>query len=108
MEAFWTPIKTTADDGTVKLLNDRTFRSKDDLDRIIWPDENDMEERLQYVREYVEAAKGTDIGVIFSGACIFQTLYEFVIGLHDCMIMMMQEPELFNELMENYRKLDRH
>ena len=58
-----------------------------------------MEERLQYVREYVAAARGTGVGVIFVGACIWQTLYEFVIGLNDCMVMMIEEPDLFDELM---------
>ena len=99
MEAFWTPIKTKDEEGNIKLLNDRSFRTKQDLEKIIWPDEKDMEERLQYVREYVQAAKGTGIGVIFSGMCIFQTLYEFVIGMHDSMIMLMQEQDLFDELM---------
>ena len=100
MEAFWTPIKTRQEDGGVRLLNDRSFKGTGDLERVIWPDENDIEERLQYVREYVQAAKETDIGVILCGACIFQTLYEFVIGLQDCMVMMLQEEDLFNELME--------
>ena len=101
VESFWTPIKTTKPDGTVGFLNDRSFKTRADLDRIIWPDEEDMEERLQYVREYVAAAKGTVIGVIFGGACIFQTLYEFVIGMHDCLIMMIdqKEQDLFEELM---------
>ncbi len=99
IENFWTPIKTTTPDGKVKLFNDRSFKSKDDLERIVWPGEEDMEERLQYIREYVEAVKGTDIGVIFGGACIFQTLYEFVIGMHDSMIMTMLERDLFEELM---------
>lgn len=99
LENFWTPIKQRLPDGTVKLLNDRSFKTRDDLERVIWPDESDIQERLQYVREYVVAAKGTGIGVIFSGGVIWQTLYEFVIGLHDCMIMMLEEPELFEELM---------
>jgi alpha-L-arabinofuranosidase len=41
-----------------------------------------MEERLRYVREYIPAAKGTGVGIMFCTGCIFQTLYEFVIGLH--------------------------
>ena len=101
IEHFWTTIKTKKDDGTVGLLNDRSFKSKKDLDRIIWPDESDMEERLQYVREYVNAAKETKIGVIFYPPCIFQTLYEFVIGMHDCMIMMLEAPEIIEELMSH-------
>ncbi|MFH1616421.1 MAG: uroporphyrinogen decarboxylase family protein [Planctomycetota bacterium] len=99
MENFWTPIKTRKEDGTIALLNDRSFKTAADLDRVIWPTEKDMEERLQYVREYVAAVKGTKIGTVFSGCCIFQTLYEFVIGMHDCMIMMLLEQDLFNEMM---------
>ena len=99
LENFWTPIKQRLPDGTVELLNDRSFKNEADLDRIIWPNESDIQERLQYVREYVEAARGTGIGVIFSGACIWQTLYEFVIGLHDCMIVMLEDQKLFEELM---------
>ncbi len=37
--------------------------------------------------------------MIFLCGCIFQTLYEFVIGLHDSMVMTVEEPELFDELM---------
>ncbi len=96
---FWTPIKCKKPDGSMGLLNDRSFKSRGDLQRIIWPDENDIEECLQYVREYVAAAKGTKIGVAYCAPCIFQTLYEFVIGMHDCMIMMMEEQDLFEELM---------
>ena len=99
MENFWTPIKQRMPDGSLKLLNDRSFNSRADLERVVWPDESDMEERLQYVREYVAAAAGTNIGVIFSGACIWQTLYEFVVGLNDAMIMMLEDVELFEELM---------
>ena len=99
MENFWTPIKQRLPDGSLKLLNDRSFNSRADLERVVWPDESDMEERLQHVREYVAAAAGTNIGVIFCGACIWQTLYEFVIGLQDAMIMMIEDIELFEELM---------
>jgi uroporphyrinogen-III decarboxylase len=99
LEALWTPIKQRLSDGSIRLLNDRSFKTRHDLDRVLWPGENDLEERLRYVREYVATARGTGIGVIFVGGCIWQTLYEFVIGLHDAMIMMVEEPELFDELM---------
>ncbi len=55
-------------DGTIGLLNDRSFKTAADLDRVIWPDETDMEERLQYVREYVAAARGTN-GVLANLEC---------------------------------------
>jgi uroporphyrinogen decarboxylase len=99
LEALWTPLKHVRPDGKVGLITDRSIKTRADVDRIIWPGEPEIEERLQYVREYVEAAKGTGIGVIFLFGAIFQTLYEFVIGLTDCMVMVMEEPDLFEELM---------
>ena len=96
---FWTPIKQRAKDGTVTLLNDRSFQGREDLERVIWPDDADLEKTLGYVREYVAAARGTNIAVVFAGACIWQTLYEFVIGLENCMVLMLEEPDLFEELM---------
>ena len=80
---FWTPIKQRTPEGAVTLLNDRSFKSRADLQRVIWPDDADLEKTLGYVREYVAAARGTNIAVVFCGACIWQTLYEFVIGLED-------------------------
>ena len=96
---FWTPIKTRLPDGSLKLLNDRSFKDRADLARVVWPDESDLEDSQQYVREYVAAAKGTRIGVAYCPPCIFQTLYEFVIGMHNCMIMLVEDRELFDELM---------
>jgi len=55
---------------------------------------------LGFLKEYMDAVKGTGIGVILAGACLFQTLYEFVIGMHDCMIMSMEDENLLIELME--------
>jgi uroporphyrinogen-III decarboxylase len=99
MEALWTPLKHQRQDGSVGPITDRSIKSRDDFDRIIWPGEADLEERMRYVREYIEAARGTGIGVALAGFCIFQTLYEFVIGLHDCMIMIYEERDFFDELM---------
>ena len=86
-------------DGSTAVWSDRSLKSRADLERIVWPGEAEIEERLAYVREYVAAARGTGIGVMFLCGCIWQTLYEFVIGLNDCMVMMIEEPELFDELM---------
>jgi len=99
MEALWTPLKHQRADGRIGPITDRSIKSRADLDRIIWPGEAELEERLQYLREYIEAARGTGIGVALAGFCIFQTLYEFVIGLHDCMLLIADDREFFEELM---------
>lgn len=99
LEALWTPIKQVLPDGKKALITDRSIKSRADLDRIVWPGEEEVEERLRYVREYVEAADGTGVGVILLCGCIFQTVYEFVIGLNDCMALIMEDREFVEELM---------
>jgi uroporphyrinogen decarboxylase len=99
LEALWTPLKQARPDGSLALITDRSIKTRADAQRIIWPGEAEMEERLQYVREYVEAARGTGVGVVFLCASAFQSLYEFVVGLADCMIMVMEDRDLFEELL---------
>jgi uroporphyrinogen-III decarboxylase len=99
VECMWTPIRQRSPDGRLVSFFDRSFKSRKDLKRVIWPGEEDMQKVLSYVREYVQAARATGIGVVLGGASMFQTLYEFVIGMHDCMIMTLEDPELLCELM---------
>jgi uroporphyrinogen decarboxylase len=99
LEAIWTPIKHRRADGRVGPITDRSIKTRRDLERIIWPGETELEERLQYVHEYVAAAKGTGVAVVFLCGSIFQTLYEFVIGLSDCMVMVLEDRGLIDELM---------
>ncbi len=99
LENFWTPLKHMRPDGAIGPITDRSITKRADAKHIIWPGEEDLEERMRYVREYVAAAKGTGVGVMLAGFCVFQTLYEFVIGLHDAMIMIMEDRDFFNELM---------
>jgi uroporphyrinogen decarboxylase len=99
LEAIWTPIKHVRADETIGPITDRSIKTRADFDRIIWPGEAELSERLQYVNEYVAAAKGTGIGVVFLCASIFQTLYEFVVGLSDCMVMILEDRDLFEEMM---------
>ncbi len=96
---FWAPIKTTDGNGNVRLLNDRSFKSRSDLDRVIWPGEEEMEKTLRHVSKYVDAVRGTKIGVVFCPPCMFTMLYEYVIGMNDAMIMIHEDRELFEELM---------
>jgi uroporphyrinogen-III decarboxylase len=99
LENLWTPIKKRNPDGTVEPWVDRSFRTVEDLDRVVWPGEEDLNKTIGYVREYVEAAKGTRIGVMLLSGCIFQTLYEFVVGLEDFMIMTLLEQDLVKEML---------
>lgn len=99
VECMWTPIRQRTPDGRIISFYDRSLKSRKDLDRVVWPGEEDMEKTLRYVREYVHEACGTGIGVSLGGASMFQTLYEFVIGMHDCMIMTLEDPDMLAKLL---------
>ncbi len=93
LECMWTPIYRREPDGSLSKLYDRSFKGRADLERVVWPGESDLERTLGFLREYLAAVRGTSIGVCLGGASMFQTLYEFVIGMHDCMIMTVEDPE---------------
>jgi len=99
VENYWTPLKHILPDGSVARITDCSVETRADMEKIIWPSEEDIEERVQYAREYVNATQGTGIGVVFSGACIFTALCECVIGMEDCLCMIYEDRDLFNELM---------
>jgi uroporphyrinogen decarboxylase len=99
VEAIWTPIKHRREDGRIAPITDRSIKTRKDLERVIWPGEAELQERLQYIREYVTAARGSGVAVVFLCGSIFQTLYEFVVGLSDCMVMILEDRDLFEEMM---------
>jgi uroporphyrinogen-III decarboxylase len=100
IEALWTPIKKRMPDGSLKPAIDRAVKTRQDWEALVMPDDADIEDRVQYIREYKAAAKGTRIGVAMLGACIIQTLYEMVVGLTDFMMMCYERRDLVEEMLE--------
>lgn len=100
VEALWTPFKRVQEDGTLKPALDRAVKSRAEWDALVKPGDAEIEDRMQYVREYREATKGTRMGVTVLGACIMQTLYEAVVGLADFMRMCYEQRELVEEMLE--------
>jgi corrinoid protein of di/trimethylamine methyltransferase len=99
LEAIWTPFKKRLPDGTLAPAMDRGVKTRQDWEALVMPDDSDIEDRLQYVREYKAATKGTRIGVVMLAGAIFQTLYEFVIGLTDAMMMCYEQRDLMEEML---------
>jgi len=100
VQALWTPFKKAAPDGTLSAVTDRSVKARSDWSAVIPPDHGDIEERIRYIREYREAVTGTRMGVALSGACIFQTLYEFTVGMADFMMMCYEQRDLVEEMLE--------
>ena len=100
IEALWTPIKKRQEDGTLVAVTDRSVKTRQAWNEVVLPDDGDIEDRMQYIREYKEAVQGTRQGIVLLGACIFQTLYEFVVGLTDFMMMCIEQRDFIEEMLE--------
>jgi corrinoid protein of di/trimethylamine methyltransferase len=104
VEAIWTPFKKRNPDGTVGgLIADRSIKSRADFEKkVVLPDDDDIEAKMVYVREYRKAINesGTKIGFCILFAAYFQTLYEFMIGLEDTMKLVYQDRDFIEELLE--------
>jgi len=103
VEAIWTPFKKKNSDGTLSLAADRSIKSRKDFESsIIPPGDNDIEAKMVYVKEYrkILDSSGTKIGFCVLIAAYFQTLYEFLIGLEDCMTLVYRDRDFIEELLE--------
>ena len=76
------------------------MKTREDWHKVIKPGKTDADKLITYVKEYKEAAKGTKMGVTLAGACFFQTLYEFTVGLTDFMMMVYEQRDLVEEMFD--------
>ena len=86
LEALWTPFKMKDKDGKIAPISGKPVKIRKDFDELILPSDDDIEERMRYVREYKEAVKGTKIGVGIVYATFVMTINEFLIHLDDFMM----------------------
>ncbi len=100
VEALWTPFKRRGADGSLVAAMDRKLKTRADWEALVMPDDADIEDKMQYVREYKQATKGTRLGVGLLYAAIFQTLYEFAVGLADAMKMCYEQRDLMEEMLD--------
>ena len=109
VECFWTPLKRSDALGHLVPLTDRSIKGREDWQHVVLPTQADIDDRLQYLREYREAVRGTRQGVALAGGCFMQTLYEFTVGMTDFMMMCYEQRDLVEEMFdvsaEYYRKL---
>ena len=100
IEAIWTPFKKRTAEGKVVQITDRCIKTRPEWEQVIRPGEADIADKMQYVREYKEAVKGTRQGVAMLFGSFMQTLYEFVVGLTDFMMMCIEDREFVEEMFD--------
>jgi len=100
MEAVWAPLKKIGKDGKPHIITDRSIKSKGDIKKIIPPTQEDVDLKIKFLKEYLNAVKGTKIGVSILTGAFFQVNYEFVVGLTDFMVKTYEDREFVEELMD--------
>ena len=99
VEALWTPFKKW-EGAKLVMAHDKSVKTRADFEKLVMPGEDDIEERLKYVREYRQAVEGTNIGVTVLFGAIFQTAYEFLFKMHDFMLLIYDDLDLIEEILE--------
>jgi methylmalonyl-CoA mutase cobalamin-binding domain/chain len=100
LEAIWTPFKKRLPDGKLVPAMDRSVKTRQDWEALVMPGQPDIDDRVQYVREYKQAVQATRVGVVMLAGAIFQTLYEFMIGLADAMMLCYEQRDLMEEMLD--------
>lgn len=99
---MWTPLKRENKNGKLVQVCDKSVKSKKDFGRLFLDSENEIEKAVKYIREYKDAIanRKSKLGVCPISGCVMQTLYEFVVGMDDFMMMAYEDRDLVEEMLE--------
>ena len=98
----WTPFKKEDKNGKLVQVADRSIKNRKDFESLVLDSQTQINDSIKYAREYKEAVKRrkSKIGVTCAYGCILQTLYEFVVGMNDFMMMVYEVPLLVDDMLE--------
>ena len=99
---LWTPYRRKDENGSLVPAYKRDVKTRADYEELILDSDGAIAGVKKYLSEYKEAIakRNSKIGVGGLYGCIAQTLYEFVIGMNDFMMMAYEERELIEEMLE--------
>jgi uroporphyrinogen decarboxylase len=99
---IWTPFKKNGEDGNLIQVSDKSIKNRKDFELLTFDSKTQIDNAIKYTREYKNAveAKKSKVGVVGCYGCILQTLYEFVVGMNDFMMMCYEDEELVDDMLE--------
>lgn len=99
---FWTPFKKYDESGNLVQVIDKSVKTRKDFEELILDGQPQIDNAVGYVNEYKEAIKkrNSKIGITPSYGCAMQTLYEFLVGMNDFMMLVYEEPDLVDDMLE--------
>ncbi|MBA7508093.1 hypothetical protein ES705_00013 [subsurface metagenome] len=100
IEQVWTPFKKYNELGKLIPITNRSVKKRSDWEKVIYPNQSDIDSKLFYIREYKKVLKGTKIGITVTFGAIMQTLYHFIIGTEDFMMLIYDDRDFLEETLE--------
>lgn len=99
---MWTPFKRRNEKGELVLAAGRNVKTRKDFNSLTLDTEKEISKAILYLKEYKDAVRKrrSKIGVCPSYGSFTQTLYEFVVGMSDFMIMVYEDRDLVEEMFE--------
>lgn len=99
---LWTPYRRKDADGNLVPAYSRDVKTRADYEELILDSDGQIADMKKYLKEYKDAIKARNSKIGFGGiyGCISQTLYEFVVGMNDFMMMVYEDRELIEEMLE--------
>ncbi len=99
---IWTPFKKKDKDGKLVLVADKSVKNRKDFESLKLDSQGQIDNAVKYIREYKNTLKTrkSKIGISAGYGCIMQTLYEFLVGMNDFMVMVYEDRELVEDMLE--------
>jgi len=100
---LWTPFKKQDSNGKWVPAFDKSVKTRKDYESLKLDSEDSINTTIKYIREYRQEVKKQNINLGISAlfGCLIQTLYEFVVGMNDFMMMVYEERDLIEEMLED-------
>jgi uroporphyrinogen decarboxylase len=99
---LWTPYRRKNEKGELIPAYSRDVKTRADYEELILDSDGQIADMKKYLKEYKDAiaARNSKIGVSGLYGCISQTLYEFVVGMNDFMMMVYEDRDLIEQMLE--------
>jgi uroporphyrinogen-III decarboxylase len=99
METAFAPYRVLGDDGRPTIVNDGRIKNRRDWEqKVIRPTDGDIEESLEYLKEYIRLAREHNIAVALGTGNLFLTHYVNLNGF-DFFTLVYDDPELVEEML---------
>jgi len=98
LEHAFVPYRILDQTGKPVIINDGKIKNRKDWEKVIIPSDNDIIDRLFYLKAYNEAVKGTDIAVTLQTGNFFLTHYHNLNG-SDFFSLIYDDPGLVEEML---------